>query len=316
MNARDYRFLLGERAALQRLIDDTDADEVIVRASFQYRLEEVEAEIAAYGERSASIVGARLTFGGGPVLGNRGVNVDFLAESAGEFAKAVHYIGAGQRQTPLSASGSVPYSDDYRLLITGVARGSFGIRVEAASTQIALPGDSTDVELAIGEFKDILEASVSDDEQLANVIGEIDPRALGQVRAFLKTVADNGAVCTLEFRGYEFGFRDTAQVRRSENRLSDDNIREDHVTIEAEFMGYFPHRPRAQLRIRQASADFLDSEIRRVVTARVAPALANEVDLYSFLKQVVSMDVIARRVGGGRPRYVVVGVSGGKSDIQ
>ena len=130
----------------------------------------------------------------------------------------MHYIGAGQRQTPLPLTGPVPYSEDYNLLVTGVARGSFGIRVEEEGRQAPLPGESTSVELAIEELKSILEASVGDDEQLANAIGEIDPRALAQVRDFLETVANNMAVCALEFRGHEFSFRDTAQVRRSADR--------------------------------------------------------------------------------------------------
>ena len=55
MNVRDYRFLLAERATLQRLIDQTGADEVIVRASFEHRLQDVEAELAGYGEHSSPL---------------------------------------------------------------------------------------------------------------------------------------------------------------------------------------------------------------------------------------------------------------------
>ena len=249
MNVRDYRFLLAERAALQRLIDQTGADEAIVRAGFQHRLQDVEAELAAYGEYSSRLGNARLTFTGRPAAGSRGMAADFFGEGIQEFAKTVHYIGANQRQTPLPTTGAVPYGEDYRVLVTRVARGSFGIRVEGASNQMPLPSEPTFVEQAIEELKSVLEASVGDDEQLADAIGEMDPRALGQVHTFLKTVADNSAVCALEFRAHEFRFRDTAQVRRSENRLSDDNFREDDSTIYGKFLGFFPHRPRAQFQI-------------------------------------------------------------------
>ena len=140
MNTRDYRFLLAERATLHRLIDQCGEDEVIVRASFEYRLQQVESELAAYRERSSRLGDARLTFRGQPVEGNRGISADFFTEGVGEFVKAVHYVGANQRMTPLPSAGSVPYSEDYRLLVTGVARGSFGIRVEETSGQMALPG--------------------------------------------------------------------------------------------------------------------------------------------------------------------------------
>ena len=55
MNTRDYRFLLAERATLCRLIDQTGADEAIVRASFEHRLQDVETELAAYEERSSRL---------------------------------------------------------------------------------------------------------------------------------------------------------------------------------------------------------------------------------------------------------------------
>ena len=308
MNTRDYRFLLAERATLRRLIDQTRADEVIVRAGFQHRLQDVESELAAYGERSPRLADARLTFRGQPVTGNRGMTADFFSDSVGEFAKAVHYIGAGQRVTSLSPNGPVPYGDEYRLLVTGVARGSFGIRVEEASSQAPLPGESTSVEVAIGKFKSILEASVADDEQLANAIYEIDSRALRQVHDFLKTVADNVAVCALEFRGHEFSFLDTAQVQRSVHRLSNDNILEEDATVGGQFLGYFPYHPRAQFQIDNVDSDFLTPEIGRIVTARVETTVANDVDINTIRNESVRIKVRTRRVGTGRLRYVVTGV--------
>lgn len=308
MNARDYRFLLAELATLRRLISQTGVDEPIVRASFEHRLQDVEAELAFHEGEPSHLADARLNFRGPSVVGNRGMSADFFSEGVGEFAKTVHYIGAGQRQTPLPPAGSVPYSEDYRLLVTGVSRGSFGIRVEEPSRQIPLPGESSHVELAIEEFKSILEASVGDDEQLADAIGEIDPRVLGQVRVFLKTVADNAAVCSLEFRGHEFGFRDTAQVRRSENRLGTDNVIEGDATVDGQFLGFFPYRPRAQFQIYHVDSDLLIAEVGRTITARVVPSVANDVDINSILKRGVSINVHIRRVGAGRPRYVVTGV--------
>ena len=308
MNARDYRFLLAERAALSQLIAQTSAEEAIVLSGFQHRLRDVEAELAAYGERVSRLGGARLTFRGRPVAGDRGMTADFFSDSVGEFAKAVHYIGAGQRQTPLPLTGPVPYSEDYSLLVTGVARGSFGIRVEEEGRQAPLPGEATSVELAIEELKSILEASVADDEQLANAIGEIDPRALGQVRDFLETVANNMSVCALEFRGHEFSFRDTAQVRRSADRLSSDNVLEDDATIDGQFLGYFPHHPRAQFRIDNVGSDFLNPEIGRIITARVAPSVASDIDINSILNRDIRINVHTRRVNAGRPRYVIVAV--------
>ena len=63
MNAREYRFLLAQRATLRPLIDQTGAGEEIVRAGFQHRLRDVEAELAAYAECTTRLGCARHTRG-------------------------------------------------------------------------------------------------------------------------------------------------------------------------------------------------------------------------------------------------------------
>ncbi len=308
MNVRDYRFLLADSAALRQLIADCDSDDVIMRAGFEERLRGNEEKLAAYQGYSSVLSDLCLTFSGEPVVGNRGMSADFFSDAVGEFVKAVHYVGAGHRQTPLPSTGVVPFSEDYRLLVTGFVHGSFGIRVEQMSGQMVLPGDPTWVESAIAEFNSILEASVADDERLADAVGEVDPRALGQVSAFLRTVSTRGAVCALGFQGREFRFRDLAQLVCSETRLGKENIRKGEGTIEGEFMGFFPHRPRAQLRIDSVDSDLLRDEVGKIITARVPTSVADAVDINSILNQKVRLNVFARAVGAGRICYVVTGV--------
>ena len=48
MSIQNYRFLLSERATLNKLIRETTPDEVITRKSFENRLLDVEAELEAY----------------------------------------------------------------------------------------------------------------------------------------------------------------------------------------------------------------------------------------------------------------------------
>lgn len=53
MSIQNYRFLLSERATLNKLIRKTTPDEVITRKSFENRLLDVEAEIKAYEAQPA-----------------------------------------------------------------------------------------------------------------------------------------------------------------------------------------------------------------------------------------------------------------------
>ena len=247
-----------------------------------------------------------MTFRGKPVVGSRGINADFGADAAKAFAESVTRISAGWHSS-LSSSGPIPNAAEYQLLITGTTVGSFGFQLEDAAQQPALEGQSTSVELAIRKVKEILEASVATDEELSEAIADTDRRALYSVHAFLKKVADSEAMCALEFQGDEFRFRDTAQVRRSENRLSNDNIQENNVTLSGKIQGFLPYSRRAELLLSATSADFLQDAIGTVVSGRVEPAVDETVNINEILNKDVTIEARTRRVGQGRPRYVFTG---------
>ena len=268
-----------------------------------YRLRQVEEELEAYKGYSPRLVNARLTFRGKPVVGNRGVNAKFATKTVNAFARSVARIGAGWR-APLPSTGPIPDSAEFQLLVTGTATG-FGFQLEDAAQQPALMGQDTPVELAIRKVKEILEASLKTDEELSEAIADTDRRALQSIRTFLKRMSDNDAVCALEFQGDEFHFRDVSQVRRSENRLSDDNIREDDVVFGGYFDGFLPKSRRAEFFLVETGADFLREAVGTMLSVRVLPRVTETVKIKEILDQDVTVNARVRRVGEGRPRYVI-----------
>lgn len=311
MNVHDYRFLLSEQASLNRLIQEISESDIISRTSLSARLEEVEARLAEYQGMSAKLRTARLTFKGLPVLGKRGILMDFGSAAASDFANAVTAIGSSMNSS-LAPAGRIPNAEQFRLAITGIAYGSFGFEIEEASPQLAFDDTATPVETAINRVRGILAATVGTDDELSDAIADTDRRALGAVRQFLKTVADGGAAFTLSHDGESFVFRDAAQVRRSETRLSEDNVRENDATITVQFLGFFPYNPRAQFRITGAYDDFLTEEVGHVTTARVDAYVAESVNINSMLNRDLEINVHTRRVGSSHPRFTVTGIS---SDI-
>ena len=304
MNIHNYRFLLSERGTLKRLINGSPPSDMIGRVSLQYRLKQVEEELAAYEGYSPRLVNARLTFRGKPVVGSRGVNADFATKTVKAFAQSVARIGAGWR-APLPATGPIPDSAEFQLLVTGTATGSFGFQLEDAAQQPVLEGQVAPVELAIGKVKEILEASLKTDEELSETIADTDRRALQSIRRFLKKMADNDAVCALEFQGDEFRFRDVAQVKRSENRLSDDNIREDDVVLGGYFDGFLRKSRGAEFFLAETDADFLQESVGTMLSVRVLPRVTETVKIKEIIDQYVTVNARVRRVGEGHPRYVV-----------
>lgn len=311
MNVHDYRFLLSERAELNRLLNRTRPEDVIVRKSFENRLHEVEAELEAYEGLSSRVVDARLTFHGAPVAGSRGMSADFSSVALKNFNTSIQSIAASQqREKPLPITGRIPGGSEYELTVTGTAKGSFGFVLEQSSQEMALNGETTPVAAAIEQLKMIFEASVGTDEELAKAVEEIDHRALKVVSDFLSNVARQNAVCALEFRGEIFRFQDTAQVQRSAVRLNQDNIKEDDVRIKGQFQGFLPKSRQAEILIQWADSDFLTESVRTVIKCRVKPAPKDALSGYlpginDILHRDVLVDARARRVGSGRPSFTL-----------
>lgn len=297
MNIQEYRQLQAERAALEKLLDQLPPSSVIERMSLGARKKKVEDALASQPAPSHEPVRAKLTFRGKPIVGSYGMFAEFGAAAVNTFAEAVAAIGAGQIG-PLGARGTLPNRDDFRLLITGTALGSFGFELEESpKDEMLFPELLSPVESAIEQTKAIMEASVGSDDELADAVSETDPRAIEALRAFLKTMADQEAICTFEFRDTVFRFTDVGQVRRSEGRLSQDNIQESDQEITGTFQGVLPKR---------RTFEFLVADSGEVISGRVGPAIEDAGEINRVLGTTLTILAHTTRVGAGRPRYVLL----------
>ena len=221
MNIREYHQLQAERTTLDDLLERLPPENVIERTGLEFRKKEVEEALAPQPEPARNPTRVCLTFRGKPIAGSHGIFADFGAEAVQAFTNTVATMGASQH-APLGSRGAISNREEYRLLITGTASGSFGFELEEA--RYDLFPESSPVESAIVQTMEILGATVGADEVLANAVSEADPRALEALRGFLETMADQDAVCTVEFNDDVFRFVDVGQVRRSQGRLSSENI--------------------------------------------------------------------------------------------
>ena len=135
------------------------------------------------------------------------------------------------------------------------------------------------------------------DDDLTDAAAETDPpRAVAAIHDFLKTVADHQAVCALEFRGKLFRFKDVDQVARSAERLSLDNLHEDEQWIDGYFQGVLPQRRAFEFKIGQTG---------EIIAGRVGLQIEDPSAINSILGQPTRIQVLATRIGDGRPRYLL-----------
>ena len=296
MNTQERHQLLAEKTSLERMLAGLPESSVIDRMSLEARKAEVEEALAAAPTPARQPVRARLTFRGKPIVGSHGMFAEFGAKAISAFADAVAAIGAS-RTTALGRRGALPNREEYQLLITGTALGSFGFEIEEAPRGETRFPELSLVDHAIEQTRKIMEASLGTDDELTEAIADVDPRAVEALRGFLQTLADQEAVCALEFKKEVFRFADVGQVRRSEGRLKQDNIHEENKSLSGRFLGVLPHR---------RTFEFEAAASQEIIAGKVGPDIENAGSINQVLGQDITVNVHTKRAGTGRPKYTLL----------
>ncbi len=295
MNNEDRQHLLAERTFLQRLLAKTPATARLTRMSDEARLRKVEAQLAALPADERTPARARLTFDGVPVIRSHGIFADFGMKAVSSFTEAVASVAASL-SAPLAAMGPIPNRDQNQLLITSTAVGSFGFELEEyRAEQLALE-EASPVATALERTQALLQSTLGNDDDLADIASETDPRALDKVRTFLKVLADNSAVCALQYGGSGVRFTDVGQVSRSLARLAADNLHESEEQLRGEFVGVLPN---------SRSFEFRLASDGQIIRGKVSPRVQNVDAINDHLHSAVQIDVTRTQVGNGRPRYLL-----------
>lgn len=295
MNNEDRQHLLAERTFLQRLLAKTPATARLTRMSDEARLRKVEAQLAALPSDERTPARARLTFDGVPVIRSHGIFADFGMKAVSSFTEAVASVAASL-SAPLAAMGPIPNRDQNQLLITSTAVGSFGFELEEyRAEQLALE-EASPVATALERTQALLQSTLGNDDDLADIASETDPRALDKVRTFLKVLADNSAVCALQYGGSGVRFTDVGQVSRSLARLAADNLHESEEQLRGEFVGVLPN---------SRSFEFRLASDGQIIRGKVSPRVQNVDTINDHLHSAVQIDVTRTQVGNGRPRYLL-----------
>ena len=295
MNNEDRQHLLAERTFLQRLLAKTPATARLTRMSDEARLRKVEAQLAALPADERTPARARLTFDGVPVIRSYGIFADFGMKAVSSFTEAVASVAASL-SAPLAAMGPIPNRDQNQLLITSTAVGSFGFELEEyRAEQLALE-EASPVATALERTQALLQSTLGNDDDLADIASETDPRALDKVRTFLKVLADNSAVCALQYGGSGVRFTDVGQVSRSLARLAADNLHESEEQLRGEFVGVLPN---------SRSFEFRLASDGQIIRGKVSPRVQNVDTINDHLHSAVQIYVTRTQVGNGRPRYLL-----------
>jgi hypothetical protein len=292
-----YQQLQAQRNQLAEMLRQVPDEQVIDRLSLESRIKWLDESLATMSDAIRLPARARLTFRGKPVVGSHGIFAEFGATAVNKFAEAIAALAANL-EGPLGTRGTLPNRDNYRMLITGTAIGSFGFELEENTPPTeSLFAELSPVSEAIEQARAIMQATLGTDDDLAEAASGTDPRALAALREFIKTIADQEAICTLEFAEKRFRFSDVGEVQKSASRLSQDTIHEEEEPLEGVFQGVLPKR---------RSFEFQISNTGEIINGKVGGAIQNAGEINHVLERPMKIRVLLTRVGSGQARYRLI----------
>jgi hypothetical protein len=185
-------------------------------------------------ERVASVA---LFFGGRPVLGSRGVDAKFASDALESYQSLVaKHFASMEFDDALGARGRIRASSEAKLMVTDVARGSFGFLMEEA------PEQSQIVETKVGEAIESLSAAMSKlsstDDDWSDAVGTLDQRVVSAVHRFFEVLDEADATVRI-VEGAHDRLLSADDVKRARLRTENTSISEVETDfIEGQIVGF------------------------------------------------------------------------------
>ena len=307
MDLRQIQRLRAEISKLDSMLARIPVNHVIDRMSFEERRAQIVQELEGYENIQTDIQPTKLTFRGNPVKNQQGIAADFVGDVIGRFNTAVEAMGASSTRE-LRSRGAIPGAQNYSLMITGVARGSFGFQLERACDQLVLISDEDPVTAAIDRIKNVMKATLLSDDELVDTLAATDRRAVTDIRNFLDAVVKHKATFAIESNRTEFRFETVDQIERGAARLQESNLLEKAITLSGEFIGYLPESQEAEFRVTRLTdedAEFVGEIVDTIIKAKVDVSLEDANSINHILEQDISIIATAKRIGESKPSYVI-----------
>ena len=133
--------LSSEITTLNELLTSArQSGDFVGEMQLEHRISELSGKLESLKENTVSDNSASvaLFFGGQPVLGSRGIAAEFAGTALEQFQNLIAKIFANNEVGDLGERGKVPFKANSELMVTGLARGSFGFVLDEMSDQVQL----------------------------------------------------------------------------------------------------------------------------------------------------------------------------------
>lgn len=179
----------AELATVRSLLDQArDAGDLLGARQFERKATTLTQELHALSEMRDRMASAALFFAGPKVLGSRGIDAEFAGDALERFQDLVSKAFARRETGSLGARGPVAVRGESRLMVTAVARGSFGFVLEEVGDQEE--AIRTQLSEVVEDIVDLV-AKVADpaEDVFLEAVSEMDSRLLISARQFFNSLS-------------------------------------------------------------------------------------------------------------------------------
>lgn len=213
---------------------------------FSQRKSHLEAELAGAIEKTDKLANVALYFGGGPVLGSKGISAGFAGNVLDQFQELVSRTYAKNELGTLGERGPIPLKQATKLMVTEVARGSFGFVLEEFCDQYEM--HDTKLKSVVEEVATILERSASpNDLEFEEVLEGLDQRTHIALKDFFTNLDQNSATIRLVEEKADY-ILDETSIHRARTRIEATTIDESDDEMRGTLMGFLPDHKKFELR--------------------------------------------------------------------
>ena len=206
-------------------------------------LESEYSQLIGDTEKAASIA---LYFGGEPVIGSRGISLDFAGNALEQFQELVSRTFAKSELGNLGERGPIPLKQATKLMITEIARGSFGFVLNEFSDQMEML--DTKLKITVEEVATLLERTASPNElEFEEVLETLDARTLIALKDFFVNLDSHNATLRLVEEKADFTL-DELSINRARKRTEAITIEETDEEISGVLVGFLPEHRKFEIK--------------------------------------------------------------------
>ncbi len=240
--------LQAELSSLNSLLQGAkEYGDFVGEFQLEKRKEKLEAELGALAEQHCKKASVALLFGGKPVLGSRGISADFAGHILGSFQDLIARMYAAAELGSLGERGPIPMRQAAGLMVTSLAKGSFGFVLDELSDQEEL--DKTSLGIMIEKVvKTIEDVSSTNELDFEEAVEELDSRLLISLKDFFVALDSAEATIRVVDDSADISL-DQIDVQRARLRTEATKIEEDEKEIIGLLTGFLPEHKKFEMQV-------------------------------------------------------------------